>query len=231
MKKVGIVGGLGPESTVEYYKSIITTFQEKRRNKKEQPELLINSIDMYKMFDYLDRGEMDELVDYLSEACDKLFEMGADFGVLSANTPHIVFDQIQDKVKGPLISLVDETLKKAQGIGLNRLGLIGTKFTMEQDFFKTPFIASGNIIAVPDRADQAYIHRKIVEELEHGIINQSTKETFIQIINKLVSEHHIQGVILGCTELPLLIKDQDLDLPQLNTTEIHVARIVEEILS
>lgn len=230
MKKVGIIGGLGPESTVEYYKAIIHKFQLKLGNKTIQPELYINSIDMYKMFDYLNNDDTPALIDYLANEVQKLTYMGADFVVLSANTPHIVFQEVQEKAQVPMISLVQETCLKAKETGLKRVGLLGTRFTMENDFFKIPFDAAGIEIKVPEAHDQAYIHRKITEELEYGIIQQSTKQAFLEIIRKMVTEEQIQGVILGCTELPLLIKDEDLEIYQFNTTEIHVDKILEEML-
>ncbi|WP_458413252.1 aspartate/glutamate racemase family protein [Schinkia sp. CFF1] len=141
MKKVGIVGGMGPESTVDYYQSVIMKFQEKIGSKEELPELYINSINMYKMFKLLMNGQTVELINYLTDAVRKLEIVGADFVVMSANTPHIVFEQIQQKVQLPMISIVEETFLKAQELGLERIGLIGTKFTMENDFFlKTIYI-------------------------------------------------------------------------------------------
>ena len=142
MQKVGIVGGMGPESTALYYQSIVSKFQEKAGSKDVLPELHINSINMYKMFQLLTNGETEALVDYLATAVQSLINAGADFVVMSANTPHIVFEQVQQKVQFPMISIVEETYMKAQKLGLERIGLIGTKFTMENDFFKKPFLAN-----------------------------------------------------------------------------------------
>lgn len=231
MKKVGIVGGMGPESTVDYYQSVITKFQEKIGSKEELPELFINSINMYKMFKLLMNGQTVELINYLTDAVRKLEIVGADFVVMSANTPHIVFEQIQQKVHLPMISIVEETFLKAQELGLEKIGLIGTKFTMENDFFKKPFITDNKEIIVPNELDQQYIHTKIVEELEIGIVNNETKKEFLNIINNMINRDHIQGVILGCTELPMLIKKQDTTIHLFNTTEIHVNKIVDMIFN
>ncbi|MGP7817168.1 aspartate/glutamate racemase family protein [Niallia sp. 01092] len=131
MKKVGIIGGTGPESTVEYYQSIISKFQEKVGSKEDLPELFINSINMYKMFHLLMNGQTQELINYLTDDVQKLESVGADFVVFTGNTPHIVFEQIQQKVQVPMISMVEETYLKAQELSLEKIGLIGTKFTME----------------------------------------------------------------------------------------------------
>lgn len=231
MKKVGIVGGMGPESTVDYYQSVISKFQEKIGSKEELPELFINSINMYKMFKLLMGGETEKLINYLTDSVQKLESVGADFVVMSANTPHIVFEQVQGKVQVPMISIVEETYLKAHDLGLQKIGLIGTKFTMEGDFFKKPFDANNKEVIVPNQPEQEYIHRKIAEELENGIVNHETKKCFINIINQMIERHNIQGVILGCTELPMLIENEDLNIHLLNTTEIHVDKIVDTIFN
>lgn len=229
MKKVGIIGGTGPESTVDYYQSIISKFQEKIGSKEDLPELFINSINMYKMFNLLMNGQTQELINYLTDAVQKLESIGADFVVFTGNTPHIVFERVQEKVQVPMISIVEETYLKAQELSLEKIGLIGTKFTMENDFFKKPFISHNIEIVVPNQSEQEYIHRKIVEELENGIVNNETKKGFINIIEQMTDRDGIQAVILGCTELPMLIKNEDLNIHSLNTAEIHINKIIDTI--
>lgn len=229
MKKVGIVGGMGPESTIDYYQSIISKFQEKAGSKEELPELFINSINMYKMFNLLMNGKTKALINYLAEAVYTLEKVGSDFVVMSANTPHIVFEEVQQEVQLPMISIVEETYINAQEMGLEKIGLIGTKFTMENDFFKKPFLSHNKEIVVPNQSEQQYIHSKIVEELENGIVNNETKMEFLNIIDQMMNRDNIQGVILGCTELPMLIQNEDLTIHLLNTTEIHVNKIVDTI--
>jgi aspartate racemase len=229
MQKVGIVGGMGPESTVDYYQSIISKFQEKIGSKEDLPELFINSINMYKMFNLLMNGQTEELINYLAEAVQNMKNIGCDFVVMSANTPHIVFEQVQQKVQVPMISIVEETYKKAEELGLEKIGLLGTKFTMESDFFKKPFISNQKDIVVPNPLEQEYIHKKIVKELENGIVNNETKKEFLNIVTQMINRDGIQGIILGCTELPMLIKNEDLNIHQLNTTEIHVNKIADTI--
>ncbi|NGM84375.1 amino acid racemase [Paenibacillus sp. 7124] len=229
MKKVGIVGGTGPESTVDYYQSIISKFQEKIGSKEELPELFINSINMYKMFNLLMNGQTQELINYLTDAIQKLESVGADFVVFTGNTPHIVFEQVQEKVQVPMISIVEETYLKAQELSLEKIGLIGTKFTMENDFFKQPFVSHNIEMVVPNQSEQEYIHRKIVEELENGIVNNDTKKGFLNIIEQMTDRDGIQAIILGCTELPMLIKNEDLNIHSLNTAEIHINKIMDTI--
>ncbi|WP_227002609.1 aspartate/glutamate racemase family protein [Salicibibacter kimchii] len=158
MKRAGIVGGLGPESTVDYYQSFIHKYQDKVNSKQELPELFINSINMYNIFHYISENQMDDLVNYVGGAAQKLEEIGADFVVIAANTPHIVFDEVREKVNVPMVSIVEATYDKADERGLKNVGLLGTKFTMEHDFFKQPFLASEKNIVVPTEDEQAFLH-------------------------------------------------------------------------
>lgn len=230
MKKLGMIGGTGPESTVDYYQSIISKFQDATGSKESLPELLIYSVNMYKIFELLQGGQEEELAEYLAAAVLSLERAGADFAVISANTPHIVFDKVQQKVNIPMISIVEETYRRTQQLELKKVGLLGTKFTMENDFFKEPFSANDQEIFVPNEDEQQFLHGKIVEELERGIVKEETKKEFLAIAEKLVERHNIEGIVLGCTELPMIFKPEDLDILQLNTVEIHVAKIVEMIL-
>ena len=229
MQKLGMIGGTGPESTIDYYQSIITKYQEKRGTKEELPELFIHSINMYKIFQLLDNGKTDELITYLTEAVRSLERAGADFVVLAANTSHIVFEEVQQQSRVPMISIVEETVRQAEEQGLRKIGLLGTKFTMENDFFKNPFISGQKEVVVPEEQEQQYIHQKTVDELEKGIVNPDTKKEFLAIVNRMVERDNIEGIVLGCTEFPMIFKPEDLAIPQLNTTEIHVNKIVETI--
>lgn len=230
MRKLGVIGGTGPEATVDYYQSIIAKYQGKTGNKEDLPEFLINSINMYKIFDLLENGKTEELTDYLAEAVIALEKAGADFAVLSANTAHIVFGQVQQKVGIPMISIVEETVLKAEKMELKKTALLGTKFTMENDFFQKTFKTKQKKIIVPSQQEQDFIHGKIVAELERGIVKQETKEEFLNIIAAMEEREGIEGIILGCTELPMLIKPEDSTIPQLNTTKIHVEAIVTAML-
>ncbi|WP_324212241.1 aspartate/glutamate racemase family protein [Lentibacillus sp.] len=231
MKCAGIVGGLGPESTVDYYQSYIQKYQDRMNSKQTLPELFINSINMYHVFKFISEDRLDDLSEYVGAAAKKLEEIGADFAVVSANTPHIVFDQIRKYVTIPMISIVEATYDKADELGLQNVGLLGTKFTMEHNFFKKPFKSGSKNIVAPSEEDQQFIHQRIVDELENGIVKDETKQAFLKIINKMIKEEQLDGLILGCTELPMILKDGDVDIPLLNTTEIHVDKMLEEVFS
>ncbi|ALX48440.1 aspartate/glutamate racemase family protein [Lentibacillus amyloliquefaciens] len=227
MKQAGIVGGLGPESTVDYYESYIQKYQERMNSNQTLPEFYINSINMYNIFKYISEDRLDDLSAYVGGAAKKLENIGADFVIVSANTPHIVFNQIRERVSVPMISIVEATYEKADEMELNNVGLLGTKFTMERDFFKKPFIGSDKKITVPSEEDQQFIHQRIVDELENGIVKEDTKKAFVEIGNKMIAEEKLDGLILGCTELPMILKDGDLNVPLLNTTDIHVDKMVD----
>lgn len=229
MRRAGIIGGLGPESTIDYYQSFIKKYQEKVNSKQKLPELFINSINMYNIFKYISDENLDGLVDYVGNAAQKLESIGADFIVISANTPHIVFDQVREKVNVPMISIVEATYDKVNELGLKRVGLLGTIFTMENDFFKKPFTGSQQEIFVPSEEEQQFLHQKIVDELENGIVNPGTKKDFLKIIKDMAQKHQLDGLILGCTELPMIIQEGDTELALLNTTQIHVDKMIEQL--
>ena len=231
MKKLGIVGGTGPESTVDYYQSIIAEYQKQIGDPTDLPELLVYSINMYKIFKLLDAGEYQDLADYLGSAVRSLERAGADFTAIAANTPHIVFDEILQQVNIPMISIVEETYRAADQRGFQKIGLLGTKSTMSKDFFKLPFWNNNKEILVPEEDVQNWVHEKILNELEHGIVKNETKKEFIAIVERMIEEHNIEAVILGCTEFPMIFKSEDLSIPLLNTVEIHVKKIVKTILS
>src|SRR5699024_8325006 len=174
MKRAGIVGGLGPESTVDYYHLFIQKYQQRMNSIQTLPELFINSINMYNIFKFISEDRLDDLVDYVAGAANKLENIGADFVVVSANTPHIVFNEVRKKVNVPMISIVDATFEKAKELNLQNVGVLGCKFTMEHVFFKMPFELDGKKIVVPDEADQQFMHQRVVDELENGIVNEET---------------------------------------------------------
>ena len=229
MAKIGLVGGLGPESTVDYYQSIISGYQEKSGSNKVLPHLVINSINMYQVFAFIDENNTRGLTNYLAEAVNELEAAGAECAAISANTPHIVFEQVNQQTRIPLISIVEETVATVRQHNLSQVGLIGTRFTMENDFFQKPFQEAGIEVVVPTDKEQATIHEKTVEELENGIVKKETKEVFLSIINRMEKEDGIEGLILGCTEHPMLIKPGDIPLPQFNTTAIHVSALVARL--
>ncbi|MDZ5784559.1 aspartate/glutamate racemase family protein [Marinococcus luteus] len=227
MRQIGIIGGLGPESTVEYYQSIIKKYQEKKNSLQVLPELYINSINMYNIFTYISEERMDDLIEYLGNAARKLELLDVDGIIIAANTPHLVFDEVQKQVEVPMLSIVDAAVEAAENMGAENIGLLGTKFTMEQDFFKKPFEANGKNIYVPAESTQQYLHEKIVSELENGIVNPETKKEFERITAKMIEQHGLDTVILGCTELPMILSEKDFSIPFLDTMQVHVNKVVD----
>lgn len=233
MKTAGIIGGLGPESTVEYYRSIVTAYREQTRD-GSYPSLIINSVNMKRLIDAFSADDRAGAAEYLVTEVAKLARAGADFGLLSANTPHIVFDEVQSRSPIPLISIVRATCDTAKALGLKRLGLFSTRFTARAGFYTEALAAEGVTLALPDDDEQEYIHDRYMNELVNGIFLPETRAGLIKIARRLKSEEAIEGLILGGTELPLILRERDAadaGMPFLDTTQIHVRAVVERLLS
>lgn len=230
MKKLGLVGGMGPESTIPYYHDIVYGVQE-RVGEDYFPNLTIESINVFEVLHLCGERKYDELTDYLFQAINNLVRSGADFAALSANTPHIVFNRLQELSPIPLISIIESTCREAERRNLKRIGLLGTIFTMTEDFFKQPFYSKEINIVVPSDGEMKYISQKISSELEHGIVKKETLECFRKIIFRMQTEEDIEAIILGCTELPLLLNDEVSPVPCLDTMQIHIQDIINEILN
>ena len=231
MKTLGIVGGIGPESTIEYYRLLVASYREHRPD-GSFPPILINSIDMTKMLALIGANQMAEVTDYLSGEVNKLARAGADFGLLAANTPHIVFDEIKRLSRIPLISIVEAACEAARAKGITRAGLFGTRFTMQGSFYPDVFTKRGIQIVLPDEPEQDYIHNKYMQELVHGVYLDETRRGLLSIVDRLMDQQQVQGLILGGTELPLLLRDESYrGVPFLDTTKIHVQRAIARMLS
>jgi len=208
----------------------VQTASRPPKGKEENPEFFINSLNVYKIFNMVERKDYDNLTDYLLSGIEEGYNAGANYGAIGANTPHIVFDRLKDLSPIPLISIVEETGKKAKDLMMKSAGLFGTKFTMEEDFFKKEILKYGITPVVPDHKEQEYIHNKIMTELELGIVKEDTKKELLKIIERMKEEDKIDGLILGCTELPLILKEEDeSNIKFLNTTEIHVESIIKKL--
>lgn len=229
MKKLGLVGGMGPESTIPYYHDIVYGVQN-RVGKDFFPNLTIESVNVFDVLRFCREEKYDELVEYLMKAVNNLVQSGADFAALSANTPHIVFKRLQEKSTVPLVSIIEATRDEAIRLGLHKLGLLGTVFTMTGDFFKEPFYGSGIEIITPAVEEMEFVNSKIVSELEHGIVKEETLSGFQKIIERMKSDNGIEAIVLGCTELPLLLNDEVSPVPCLDTMKIHVEKLIEMIV-
>ena len=231
MKTVGIIGGVGPESTIEYYRLIIGAYRE-RRTDGGYPSIIINSVDVNRLLAWMKLGDLTAVSDYLVTELQRLARAGANFGVIAANTPHIVFDELQRRSPIPLLSIVEATRDDAQARGLKKVGLFGTRFTMQGRFYPEVFSRTGIQIIVPNEEEQSYIHEKYLGELLNDIFSAETREGLLAIVDRLRERDDIEGLILGGTELPLILRDPEHNgVPFLDTTRIHVDRIVGELLS
>ena len=231
MKILGIIGGLGPESTLEYYQNIIALYRDRQRD-GSYPEFIINSVDLKKGLDFMAESNLTGMADYLLEEIGKLARAGANFGLISANTPHIVFDQVASKAPIPLISIVEATCAAAKARTLKRLALFGTRYTMQATFYPKVFSREGIELLVPGMADQTYIHDKYLNELVSGKFLPATRAGLLAIVDCLKTASDIDGVILAGTELPLILRDSEHNgIPFLDTTEIHCEAAVTEMLS
>jgi aspartate racemase len=227
----GIVGGIGPESTIEYYRQIVALYRE-RAGDGSYPPILIDSIDLEKILDLVAAHRLDELTQYLLHEVERLARAGADFGLLAANTPHVVFEPLERRSPIPLISIVEATCQGAKALGLRRLGLFGTRFTMQARFYPEGLARQGIALVLPLPAEQNYIHERYLGELVNGVVLQETREALLAIVERLRREEGIDGLILGGTELPLILRDaEQAAIPLLDTTRLHVEQVVARMLS
>jgi aspartate racemase len=231
MKILGIIGGLGPESTIDYYGRIIALYRE-RTGDGSYPQFIINSINMKKGLDFMDANNLTGMADYLVEEIGKLARAGVTFGLISANTPHIVFEEVASKSPIPLISIVETACAAAKARKLKRLALFGTRYTMQATFYPRVFSREGIDLLVPDPEDQDYIHNKYLNELVSGKFLPQTRAGLLAIVDRMKAKSDIDGVILAGTELPLILRDAEYNgVRLLNTTEIHCEAAVTEMLS
>ncbi len=226
MKKIGLVGGTGPESTLMYYKELNSKIDELTGG-KNMPELVIESVNFRKAWEMVSTEQYKELACYLSEKVNSLVESRAEIIALTAATMHIVFDEIEKNTNVSLVSIPKTICNEVIEKGYKKVGLLGTIFTMEQDYMKKDLLQAGIEVVVPDKSDRELIAKRIYEELEVGIVKESTLQEFNEIIKKMKETHQIEAIILGCTELPLLLNDANCVLPCLDSVEIHIKKLVE----
>jgi aspartate racemase len=231
MKAIGIIGGLGPESTIDYYRRLLATHEE-LRPEDGAPRIIITSLDVKKGLAMVEANQLGELTEYLVFEIERLARAGAECGLLSANTPHIVFDEVSRRSPIPLVSIVEATCAEAKRLGLTQVGLFGTRFTMQGRFYPDVFSREAVGLTVPRVEEQDYIHDKYVNELIPGKFLPETREGLLAIAARMRDEDGIQGLILGGTELPLILTDSSsLGIPFLDTTQIHVQAVLEYALS
>ncbi len=230
MRTAGIVGGLGPESTIDYYRAIIARYRA-RRPDAGSPRILINSLDTDTVVALLDGGHLDALTDYIAAGVEPLARAGAHFAIIAANTPHLVFAEVQRRSPIPLVSIVRVTAGRAKALRLKKVGLLGTGFTMRAGFYPDEFQRAGIVLVRPNATEQDYIHKKYIGELLKNQFLPETRTEILRIIHRLQAEDGVEAIVLAGTELPLLLRDSaPASIQFLDTTLIHVEAIVDELL-
>ena len=230
MKILGLIGGTGPESTIDYYRLLTAQYREKADG--ASPHVIINSINLKQMIEWMSANELGKVTDALVEEFARLERAGADFAALTANTPHIVFDDLRQRVTLPLISIVEATCQRAQALGFKSVGLFGTRYTMEGPFYPAVFSRTDIKLVLPNEEEQAYIHEKYFVELLKDKFLPETRERFLSIADDMKERDGIEALILGGTEIPLLLRaDEHNGIHFLDTTRIHVDRLIEEMLT
>jgi aspartate racemase len=226
MKRIGIVGGLGPEATIYYYKEIINAFKDENGS-LNYPEIIIYSVNMSVFIGLMTEKKYDMAVELLLDKINSLKAAGAEFAVLSANTPHMLFELIKKSSTLPLISIVEATRDECLRLGLRKPGLFGTGFTMNGTFYQEVFSHMDLPVILPDEVDKEKINYKLFSEIELGIFKDETRQMLVKTIDKMVKNKQIDSLILGCTEFPLILNQPEYaGIPMLNTTKIHVDAIV-----
>jgi len=230
MKTLGIIGGIGPESTIDYYRQSIAIYRKQVQD-GSYPSIIINSIDLKKIVDWMEADDLTSVAEYLVSEIRRLAQAGADIGLLAANTPHVVFVEVASRSPIPLVSIVEATCEAAKELELNKLGLFGTRFTMQGRFYPEVFSRHGMQLVVPRADEQVYIHDKYMNELVRGTFLPETRQQLLAIVDRMIERDKIQGLILGGTELPLILKDGIYrNIPFLDTTSIHVRAGIAQLL-
>jgi len=230
MQTLGMIGGLGPESTIDYYRSIIERFRA-RKPGSGYPHIIINSLDVDKGIAMLDAGRLGDLADYLAAGVEVLVHAGADIGFIAANTPHLVFDEVQRRSAIPLLSIVRATCDYAKTRGLKKAGLFGTGFTMRASFYPDEFQRAGIALITPSESEREFIHRAYIDELLKNQFLPQTRTEILRIAQRMKDEDGIEAVVLAGTELPLLLRGSEATIEFLDTTVIHVEAIVDKLVA
>ena len=227
MTTAGLVGGLGPETTIDYYRRIIAAWQA--RDPASAPSLVIDSIDVKEVF-RLVAADRAALAAYLSASIDRLARAGADFAAITANMPHLVFDAVESRSSIPLISIVTTCAREAERRAMRRVALLGTRFTMEAAMYPDGLGRLGIDTVIPDESERAFIHEHYEGEMIRGVFREDVRDRVVSIVDRLRASEHVDGVLLGGTELGLLLPfEQIAGVPVLNTTVLHVDAIVERL--
>ncbi len=225
MKTIGLIGGTSWVSTLDYYR-LINQYVSDRLGKNHSAKIILNSIDFEEYKNLTLNEEWDKVTDFFAIECDKLTRAGAECILLGANTTHIIADKLIPRLRLPLIHIIDATAKEIKSKGQRKVGLLGTQFTMERPFYKDKMTAAGIELIIPDEEDRKFIHHTIFDELGKGIFLPETKARYMHVIRDQIDQG-AQGIIYACTEIPLLIKDGEMDIITYNTIDIHVRAAID----
>jgi len=228
MDTIGMIGGMSWESSAEYYR-LMNEEVKRQLGGLHSAKCILYSVDFQEIEHYQARGDWDKAGQVLGEAAQSLEKAGADFIIICTNTMHKVIDIIQEKISIPILHIADATAHQITEAGLQKIALLGTKYTMEQDFYKARIEGFGIDVLVPLTEERTEINRIIYEELCLGQIETTSKEYYLQVIEDLVNSG-AQGIILGCTEIGLLIKQEDVNIPVFDTTVIHARAAVNKAI-
>ena len=225
-----MIGGTGPESTVEYYRRLIAAYHA-RVSESGAPPVIINSVDNKNLVKWFTAHDLGPVINFLAAEIERLAHAGADFGLIAAVTPHLVFEELQQRARIPLLSIVEATADAAAAARLWRLALFGTRFTMQASLFPEAFARRGMAIVVPNEKEREFIHEKYMGELFGGAILDETRAALVDIVEAMKQRDNVDGLILGGTELSLILREPtSAGLPVLDTTQIHVEAAIERML-
>ncbi len=225
MKRIGLVGGLTPESTVEYYRALIELNRRGSSDPLRNPVIVIYSVNLGEIVEAQRAGREDDVVEILSTALEGLRAASAQIAAITANTPHLYFDRLVERTTLPLVSILDAACDATKALGCRKVLLLGTGRTMESAMYPSRFAAGRIEVVVPDEGERDFVDRAIYGELSVGVTSEKTKARFVEVCERHVTEGKVDGVVLGCTEIPLLLKDGDVSVPMIDTTRVHAEAI------
>ena len=225
MKRIGIIGGMAPESTLLYYKYIIDEYR-KHFEDHRYPEIIIYSVNFQEFIDLMNEDKWSEIAKKLIEITYSLQNAGADFALIATNTMHVIFQDVANSSPIPLLSIIDSVADEIKRFNIHTVGLLGTKVTMENGFYQKGLSTYGINVVIPDQDDRYEINKVIFKELVNGKILKKSKTLFLTIVHKLI-ERGVEGIVLGCTEIPLLINQKDVNTKIFDSTYIHAQKALQ----
>jgi aspartate racemase len=225
VKRIGLVGGMTPESTAAYYRMLVELGRQRWDDPVRNPVVIIYSIDLAEIVAHQDVSDSDRVVELLSGVLERLRVAGAEIGALTANTPHLFFDRIRARTSLPLVHIVDATLRRARGLGIRRALLLGTEATMASSMYPEAFASEGIELVIPDEDDRRFVNRSIYRDLAAGEVSPELRDAYLGICRRQIERCGVEAIVLGCTELPLVLRDGDLPIPLVDTARCHAEAI------